>query len=47
VPNYQQSMKAYGGVGVEIHEFLTSALEEATDWLHASAPLQLEKSPIL
>jgi hypothetical protein len=39
-------MKAYGGVDVYIHIFLTSALVGDSGQLHAPAALPLGKSPL-
>jgi hypothetical protein len=38
-------MKAYGGVDVYIHIFLTSVLVWSSGQLHAPAALRLEKEP--
>jgi hypothetical protein len=38
-------MKTYGGVDVQIHVFLTSALVEVSGQLHALAPLPPKEEP--
>jgi hypothetical protein len=40
-------MKAYWGVEVQLHAFLTSALMEVSGELHTPAALQTEKEPLV